>query len=582
MSSNRRRIIVLVIIFAVATATGLAMAIFTMIRLSLLAGSLMLLVVVAAAVLLWQLADRLLRSMVEREELLYELADNIKEVFWLFDWRSQRVVYASPAYEQIWGRPLADLYADYSEWAESVHPDDLETARTSFARIVKSGGGELRDYRIIRPDGTVRWISDRGFAITGPRGEVLRIAGIAEDITERKEAEEELRRTRDLAEAANLAKSRFLANMSHEIRTPMNAIIGMTHLALELAGDDQQHQHLETIKSSAEHLLVLLNDILDVAKIEAGHIELESAPFTLRAALDDTEQAMKPRAEEKGLELSYTIDPGAPDELVGDCHRLQQVIYNLVGNAIKFTEQGSIAVVVKPAELADDHVMLLFTVTDTGVGIPSDQHNEIFERFSQADTSSSRSHGGTGLGLAIARHLVALLGGSIWVESEPGRGSRFFFTASFERGSGGGTEAAPPQPVPAAGEVEGLRMLLVEDNPANQNLVTALLERKGHTVRVAANGRQAIAALEEQTFDFIFMDVEMPGLNGLDTTRMIREKEQEQGGHIPIVALTAHALTGDRERCLDAGMDDYVSKPIQIPEFYAAIERNRPGARSNE
>jgi PAS domain S-box-containing protein len=569
--------VVLVCIVAAATAAGLGLAIYAMIRIAVVHGLILIALVSAGATLFWQVANRLLRSMAESEERFCELADNIKEVFWLFDWRLQRVIYVSPAYEQIWGRPSAELYENYSSWADSVHPDDLEAARKSFARIAESGGGELRDYRIIRPDGSVRWVSDRGFAITDAHGEVRRIAGIAEDITERKEAEEELRRTKDQAEAANLAKSRFLANMSHEIRTPMNAIIGMTHLALEAAADDQQRLHLETIRSSAEHLLVLLNDILDVSKIEAGHIELESAPFSLRSALDDTEQALKARAEEKGLQLSYTIDPGTPDELIGDLHRLQQIVYNLVSNAIKFTEKGSIEVRVKPAELTDEQVMLLFTVTDSGIGIPSDKHNAIFERFSQADTSSSRSHGGTGLGLAISRHMVSLLDGSIWVESEPDKGSRFFFTASFALGTDQGARPTSEQVAPDPEEAKGLRMLLVEDNPANQNLVVALLERKGHSVRVAGNGRQAIEAFEEQTFDFVFMDVEMPGLNGFDTTKIIRKNEQEQGsGHVPIVALTAHALKGDKERCLEAGMDDYVAKPIQIPEFYAAIERNRP------
>jgi PAS domain S-box-containing protein len=539
-------------------------------------------VLVILGTTLFLLFSRLLRRrLMETRERFREMADHIKETFWLYDWYGQRVIYASPVYEQIWGRSLEDLYRDSNrEWSESVHADDLEAARESFRRIAATGVSEAREYRITRPDGTVRWISDRAFPILDSNGKVLRMVGIAEDITERKLSEEELLHAKNLAEEANLAKSQFLATMSHEIRTPLNAIIGMTHLALSSDLDAQQKKQLETVQSAADHLLVLVNDILDVSRIEAGRFELDAVAFSLRSALADTEKALAGRARGKGLGLSYSISTETPDALTGDVHRLQQIVYNLVSNAIKFTEQGGIEVEVEPETMSEDAVLLRIKVRDSGVGIPADMHEQIFNRFSQADASTSRRHGGTGLGLAISRHLVELLGGSIGVESTPGEGSTFTCTVRFElrEPAAGVTEKAPEQVEAAPGHP--LKVLLVEDNLANQNLVVALLERKGHEVVVVGNGRQALDEYRQQPFDLIFMDVEMPGLDGLDTTRIIREQEQAGGGHIPIIALTAHAMKGDKERCFAAGMDDYVGKPIQIDQFYAAINRaisNQPG-----
>ena len=763
------------------------------------------------------------------------IIQHIDEVFFWCDPDNLKPYFVSHAFEWIWGQPCQSVYAEPSSWIESIHPEDRDRAIREFERAATAGRTQV-EYRILRPDGEIRWIWARTFPVQAETGTVSRLIGIAQDCTERKRTEDmrallasivessddsivgtdlrgivlswnhgaeklfgykaeeaigkqigflfpagpqadhlsnlerlrrgeqidrfesarmhkdgtpidvsvilspikdtlgrllgisaiyrdittkqladaELVKAKEAAEAASRAKSTFLATMSHEIRTPMNGILGMTEVVLgsELTAD--QRDNLELVRISAESLLTVINDILDFSKIEAGKLEFESIPFDFRDSLDETMKTLGFRAQQKGLELVYDVRPDVPVALLGDPGRLRQILVNLVGNAMKFTERGEILVSADLESQTPDAVCLHFSVKDSGVGIPADKQEKIFEAFSQADGSMTRKYGGTGFGLTICRRLVEMMGGRVWVESQVGQGSTFHFTMRSAVPPAISEPAAPlhpeqlrdlpvlivddnstnrrvlvemlsawgMQPTAAEGgraalqaleiaknagrpfslilldgqmpEMDGFtlarqiqnhpemvrstimmltsadqlgdatlcrelgisaylvkpvrqsdlldticksmqqvspelgeitatrnaqhsrpgpsRVLVAEDNRVNQALARRLLEKRGYAVSVVGDGLAALAALDQERFDIVLMDVQMPHMDGFEATAAIRQLERETRNRVPIVAMTAHALKGDQERCLAAGMDAYISKPIRQEELFATIE----------
>jgi signal transduction histidine kinase/ActR/RegA family two-component response regulator len=379
----------------------------------------------------------------------------------------------------------------------------------------------------------------------------------------------ELRVAIDKAEEASRLKGQFLANMSHELRTPMNGILGFTQLTLSTGLTADQRDYLDTVERSAEALMQLLNDILDVSKIEAGKVEVDREPFSMRSCVEASTKTMQAAAQNKGLELTWSVDAEIPDYLIGDEHRIRQVLLNLVGNAIKFTDVGGVWVSVGMEPALGGSLMAHFLVRDSGPGVPEDKRQIIFEPFRQADGSTTRRYGGSGLGLAISSGLVDIMGGRIWLESEVGRGSTFHFTAPFLLAAPAPVErvAAPASPA----ECAALSILVAEDNVVSQRLVSALLKERGHAVTLTGTGCEALELVGKRHFDLVLMDIQMPEMDGLQATAEIRSREGQRGRHIPIVAMTAHAMAGDRERCLDAGMDGYIAKPIHPGELMALI-----------
>jgi two-component system CheB/CheR fusion protein len=463
-------------------------------------------------------------------------------------------------------------------WLAGVHREDRASCREVFSRARRDMAPFSLEYRLKRHDGVYRYLADHGRPFYDLDGEFRGYMGSCRDVTERKAHERDILMAKEAAESASRSKSEFLANMSHEIRTPLNGVMGMLQLMQTTGMDAEQTEYVGTALESSRKLLVILNDVLDLSRVESGRIELRLAEVDLHGLLRSVAGMFTPQAREKNIALELDIHPDTPRACVFDETRLRQVLFNLVGNAVKFTEKGGVALRVRPEQGASGAVAMAFTVEDTGIGIPREQHAYIFENFTQADGCLTRKHGGAGLGLAIVKRLVALMGGEVGLESEPGEGSRFFFTLRSAAPRDVADERPRPLPGPAAGG-GAKTILVVEDDPQNLMFLKRSLEKLGYAVVAAENGREGVLAANREGLGLIVMDVQMPVMDGLEATRIIRSGNGPSAAR-PIVVLTAHAMLGDRERCLAAGADEYLTKPVEILKLHAVIERllaARPG-----
>jgi PAS domain S-box-containing protein len=511
------------------------------------------------------------------EQRLRDMTAEIPDVIYQFRMRPDGAIefpFMSEGLRRLFEIDPEEVYADPAVIWRLIEPSMLDVFQASIRHSAETMRPWVHNFDVVLRSGERRRVHGASRPQREADGGIL-WSGLLRDVTEQRAQEEELVRTREAALAASREKSFFLANMSHEIRTPMNGILGMTELALDTPLSEEQREYLEAVRQSGDSLLSILNDILDLSKIEARHVTIEHVPFLLRRVVDEAVGLLLPRAHARGLAVSVDVDPGLPQRVAGDPLRLGQVLRNFVSNAVKFTETGSISVRVTAG---DDAGLVRFAITDTGIGIAPDDQARIFEPFAQSDSATTRRYGGTGLGLSIARQLAGLMGGRVAVESTPGAGSTFHFaiplpaasddvtTVSSIASLAGAPEARPAAPL-------GLRVLVVEDNVINARVVARMLQKLGCEVEGADTGLAALDAAARGSFDVVLMDIQMPDLDGYETTRRIRLREQETGSHVQIVALTANAMKGDEQRCLDAGMDGYLAKPIAIEGLKAELQR---------
>ncbi|MEO5890295.1 MAG: response regulator, partial [Ferruginibacter sp.] len=460
----------------------------------------------------------------------------------------------------------------YDFWVTGLHKDERRNVVASLYATVASGENSWeRDYRFLRTDGVYAYINSRAYVIKNDEQKPIRMIGSMQDITDRKNAELETQKARFEAEEARKTQEQFLANMSHEIRTPMNGVIGMTQLLEETLLNKDQREYVETIKESAANLMVIINDILDLTKIVAGKISIVQTDYVFNDVINNSIKINQFRADEKGIALKVNIDKNIYPVLYGDPGRLNQIMINLIGNAVKFTEQGEINVNIDLLKEDTQSVTLEFSVTDTGIGIAEDKVESVFDRFMQVSGASTRKYGGTGLGLTITRQLIELQGGSIHVTSKKDEGSIFTFYLTISKATSSHDNEKKPVVKTNTNLLAGVTVLLVEDNIINQKVAIKTLNNLGAIVEVANNGIEAIEFLMTKECDLILMDIQMPEMDGYEATRIIRAQANDTIKSIPIIAMTASALIADREKCITAGMNDYIAKPFHKDELYEKI-----------
>jgi PAS domain S-box-containing protein len=509
---------------------------------------------------------------------LYEAKHMAKVGSWQFDIENNRLTWSDETY-RIFGFKPQSFDANYEAFFDAVHPDDRALVSDAYSGSIRHGQNDYEiEHRIIRKEtGEVRYVHEKCRHERDASGKAVQSIGMVQDITERKVTEMALLAATQAAEAANRAKGLFLAKVSHEIRTPLTTIVGFGELLEDAELTSEHRKYLAAINAASNTLSLLINDILDLSKIDAGELVIRQEDVHLHNLIDKLAKSQELQIAKHSLSLHVSIDADVPDLLVGDPLRIQQVLHNLLGNAIKFTAQGAISIDVSVLEEGASRVLLDISVTDTGIGIAAELHERIFEPFAQVFDANSRHYSGSGLGLSISRSLAGLMGGTVELESQVGTGSAFHLLIPLQKKTVDISEKPLPEIEPISGSMPALNILLVEDNQINIQFIKTVLENLGHKVMTAENGKVALDYLNTNVFDLVLMDIEMPVINGIDTLKTLRELEPLSGKHLTVIALTAYALMGDREKYLKMGFDGFLKKPFTTRELVNELIRVVPG-----